>query len=75
MAAPYIYEPFIFSQSVNASTWIISHKFGRRVNYQIFDNNNNDIDADYIYVDDNSFQLKFYEKGVLVNKTGKVIVS
>jgi hypothetical protein len=74
MAAPYIYDPVIHTQSVSASTWTVVHNWGRKVNFQVYVGGL-EVFPELVPVDDNSFQLKFYENDTLSAKTGYVIVN
>lgn len=73
MSAQYPYEPLSFSFT-NVNTITIEHNFGRDVTFKLIIDDNI-AEAKYTPIDNDSFKLEFYEKGNLIQKSGKVIVT
>lgn len=73
MSSNYIYEPYE-QTFTNVNTVVVTHDFYRVVAFKLYISDRI-AEAEYIPIDDNSFRLNFYEKGVLANQTGKVVVS
>jgi hypothetical protein len=74
MPAIYIYEPVIKEFS-NESSVTVDHFFGRNVNVQVINSDNEVILADILKDGLSSITASFYEKGSAVSISGVVVVS
>jgi len=71
MSSTYIYDPIVTTFN-NQPQVTVDHNFGREVGIEVYVGDEI-VSPEIQKIDDNSFTVSFYEKGVLTPKTGRII--
>lgn len=75
MSADYIYEPLIYLFEIPLASWIIEHRLKRSVAVNVFNQSGEYILPQIIHQDTDTVVINFFENGVPVLMTGKVVIS